>query len=450
MTARSAKFDQIYCEGSSKILTFLHGTIDRNSSLTILRGHTHVLRLIWLYCCSEWWSLHIRPFKIEDSESNIPDLTFDEASRFRTIWQFEDLQRFAGAPLAIVQKSVEFPSRGSEPLYVNMMPFDINAAENTLPPYLHQYLPMIEECRMRLRKCIVPIHDRAYEVRYENSSKPLIAYITVDERYVNSGESHRRGGLHVESPGAVRPKDIADKSRSYVDFTFYHPWGFGALAGNYLDGGIFLASNVANTTKVWNCRVHDVCGDIVGNHGSAERLRFCLENDPQYESKTLEAGELVWITDRTPHESLPVKVGTNRQFFRLVVGEIGFWFRDHSTENPLYSVPKTVPIISGNKFTKMTRETYWECGDHAQIAAAKKRLELIDNLSNFGLGCMVDELHKIGIFTYEVLLERKQEFRDLILPFEQDTTNETYLSATRTFRLLRFDMFLEHMRWLRG
>jgi hypothetical protein len=36
------------------------------------------------------------------------------------------------------------------------------------------------------------------------------------------------------------------------------------------------------------------------------------------ESYLLQAGEMAWFGDATPHESLPLDAGTKRQFFRLV------------------------------------------------------------------------------------------------------------------------------------
>ena len=123
-------------------------------------------------------------------------------------------------------------------------------------------------------------------------------------------------------------------------------------------------------------------------------------------ARTLDAGELIWMTDKTPHESLPIPVAVGnssrpveemhqtsgikhtkleatpaqpqrRQFFRLVVGEVTAWFADHSTPNPLASIgtsstsetensntplqsrspehmkttpPASVRIVTGNKF----------------------------------------------------------------------------------------------------
>ncbi len=53
------------------------------------------------------------------------------------------------------------------------------------------------------------------------------------------------------------------------------------------------------------------------------------------------------------HESLVLKEGTTRQFFRLVTGEVCAWFTAHNTPNPLSelllgdtSLEKDVKIIA--------------------------------------------------------------------------------------------------------
>ena len=62
---------------------------------------------------------------------------------------------------------------------------------------------------------------------------------------------------------------------------------------------------------------------------------------------------MVWITDCTPHESLPLKAETSRQYFRLVTSEVSVWYADHSTPNPLgIKPPENVKIVHGNKFDR--------------------------------------------------------------------------------------------------
>ena len=62
---------------------------------------------------------------------------------------------------------------------------------------------------------------------------------------------------------------------------------------------------------------------------------------------------MYWMTDQTPHESLPMKEDTYRQFFRLVTSKVSLWFQDHSTPNPngVKPDPEITKIVSGSKFS---------------------------------------------------------------------------------------------------
>ena len=66
----------------------------------------------------------------------------------------------------------------------------------------------------------------------------------------------------------------------------------------------------------------------------------------------MEPNVLYWITDRTPHESLPMKERTYCQFFRVVTENVSLWFADHSTPNPcgVLPDPSITKIVRGNKF----------------------------------------------------------------------------------------------------
>ena len=71
---------------------------------------------------------------------------------------------------------------------------------------------------------------------------------------------------------------------------------------------------------------------------------------------------------RTPHESLPLKKGAFRQFFRLVTSQVvinslfislfaskvSLWYADHSTANPLgvKPDPAITRIVVGDKFSE--------------------------------------------------------------------------------------------------
>ena len=58
------------------------------------------------------------------------------------------------------------------------------------------------------------------------------------------------------------------------------------------------------------------------------------------------------MTDRTPHESLPLDETTYRQFFRLVTSQVSLWYEDHSTPDPngVKPDPSVTSIVRGDKF----------------------------------------------------------------------------------------------------
>ncbi|KAH9157562.1 hypothetical protein AeRB84_000604 [Aphanomyces euteiches] len=157
-----------------------------------------------------------------------------------------------------------------------MMPF-IMGDPMALPQSCRRYQPLIEEC--------LGYNDRGD-----------IGYLTMHE------------GWLVE--GLTLSTDFASH------------WGGGYLTGNILHGGIFMASTAANSCSVWNVYVDD-SHQVRGPFGDVEHLRSVLdENVHGY--RELEANELIWMTDATPHESLPVRERTFRQFFRLVTNNLTY------------------------------------------------------------------------------------------------------------------------------
>merc|ERR1712111_80846 len=107
-----------------------------------------------------------------------------------------------------------------------------------------------------------------------------------------------------------------------------------------------MASSVSESCKVWNCSVEP---EAVEHLGDIEHLRSLLPG----EGEVLRPGQMYWITDRTPHESLPLKKDTFRQFFRFVTSDVSFWYKDHSTPNPLGVLPDPAitKIVLGDKFS---------------------------------------------------------------------------------------------------
>jgi len=57
------------------------------------------------------------------------------------------------------------------------------------------------------------------------------------------------------------------------------------------------------------------------------------------------------MTDLTPHESLPLRQGTARQYFRLVTSDVSVWYEKHSTANPMGITPDWgTEIVPQSKF----------------------------------------------------------------------------------------------------
>lgn len=193
--------------------------------------------------------------------------------------------------------NVDFPS--PQGIKVNMMPFVLGDSQS-LPENMRQYVPMIDAC----------------EAKFNGE----VCYLTVNESYVNVGKSQRRGGIHTEAPSNGR-------------------WGGNPWGGN---GGVWMNSTQSNTCKVWSQEVPE---NKLGNGGDCSHLDFSDE-DAYY----LQAGELVQMSDRTPHEAIPQNKSGYRQFFRLVGPDIYGWFTEHNTRNPLCALPFNIPVITKNKF----------------------------------------------------------------------------------------------------
>ncbi len=391
---------------NSNFLLILLGTLDVHSPLSLLRGQSDLLRVIAYLTCEEWWRLHIEiyPFSSSSSSSSssrkgIPYLDPKWHERQQTMGSSPYLyprerQICAGCPIVTLGK-VKFPPVSSLPpntipnqvgdiLYINMMPIKFKN-KHSLPEYCRQYWPLIVSC-----------------LKVVEGDEETIGFLTIDERPAEIGTSQRRGGLHVESPGVLPVPGIgledSKLSGQYVPGIEHH-WGNGMMMRTeFVQGGIFFGSNIGGTTAVWNCRIRDDHGDIIAAHGSIERLRSLI-GPP---TKLLEAGEIVWMTDKTPHESLPLPANTTqrRQFFRLVVGtQVTAWFVDHSTPNPNVSIPEHIRIVHGNKFDLYNSTTcppQWMIGTSNELVKTEAAKDLRMIFHFFGLGHLVDDLISMG------------------------------------------------------
>lgn len=188
--------------------------------------------------------------------------------------------------------TVSFPPNGDRK--VNMMPILMGVPES-VPHGLRDYQPMIDASALELGSTV---------------------YLTIHESFVAKGDTQRRAGVHTDATNSMG-------------------WGGGGWGRRE---GIYMASTDGRT------RVFDEIRMDVNEHGGVDI--------PAFNHEEMEPSSLYWITDRTPHESLPALRSGERQFFRLVSSEIGAWWSMHNTANPLGVLPRA-PVIDGSKFGPM-------------------------------------------------------------------------------------------------
>ena len=88
-----------------------------------------------------------------------------------------------------------------------------------------------------------------------------------------------------------------------------------------------------------------------GPNGDCEHLREKLIKEG-VESTVLLPNKMYWMSDTIPHESLPLRERTFRQFFRVVTSRVSHWFQKHSTANPIgIAPPPNCEIVLSDKFT---------------------------------------------------------------------------------------------------
>ena len=199
---------------------------------------------------------------------------------------------------------------------VNMLPF-IMGDKYSLPEPLQKYYdPLIAKC---------PIYGREIG---------KVCYLSITERFIAEGDTQRRGGLHIEAP--VHKCDFSPGIEIRAS------WGGGRMGCDGFEGGIFIASTVSNTCAIYDALIEKETTD---SHGGMEHLRPLL-NSPYL----VPANELIWMTDRTPHQALPQPKQVYRQFFRLVTSDLNVWHSQHCTANPKVPLPEHVRVIDRSRF----------------------------------------------------------------------------------------------------
>jgi hypothetical protein len=187
-------------------------------------------------------------------------------------------------------------------------------------------LPIIIGDLASLPEFVAGYRGLFHEVSRHSKFPDEVGYLTIDEKIVPAGGTHRRGGLHVDG--------IFGRSAG--------SWGGGGWGGGW--GGVgtgmlTVASRVG--CRAWNQEFDG----WPGGDGECDALADQL--DPAAEV-VFEAGGIYWVDGLCVHESIPMAQATERAFVRLSNPSTAPWFEGY-TENPL-GIKPTGPILDRRKY----------------------------------------------------------------------------------------------------
>ena len=308
----------------------IEGVCNETSPLSAFLGAPHLLQMIWTIVYESWKEMIIQSKGFSIINTNWKDITFP-------------------------------PPQG---VNINMMPFFMERSfkKCKLPHYIEPYWSQI-----------FGKHKVISEEEVGN-----IGYLTIHEGCVVENDTQGITGIHTDCSGEVVLGEnecgdiiylgrVSEDNEDKMIYNIENRNGGGFMKTRtyaslrscdhrrrmvqvpVLFGGIYMASNVSDYCEVWDCQVlPDNNGkEIIGNLGDIEHLREFLPN-----SKRMSKNRIYWITDRTPHKSVPLEKGTYRQYFQLVTSQVSVWFEEHYTKNPLGVVPnyEKTKVVKGSMF----------------------------------------------------------------------------------------------------
>lgn len=159
-----------------------------------------------------------------------------------------------------------------------------------------------------------------------------VGYLTIDEKMVEPGETHRRRGLHVDGV-------YANGAGGWSGGSGGGGWGGGDAPG-------MKATGMLTVSSVSGCRAW--CQDFKGWPGAEGECDHLSDQCQDESCAVLSPSVAYWLDALCVHESLPMKARTPRQFVRLSLPSTAPWF-DGYTENPL-GVKPTGPILPRREF----------------------------------------------------------------------------------------------------
>ncbi len=196
---------------------------------------------------------------------------------------------------------IEFPEyKGTR---IMMMPFYAHDVDGTIPDSIAQYRDPIKKML-----AAAPAHCELW------GDTPC--YLTIDERFVQSGAVQRNPGLHIDG---------------MLNGTACGAWGGSGGSWGSVGNGMLVASSVANTLDVY---IGSINGYPIGD-GDCEHLRDSLDDCIKFSPLK---GEVVWADGFCLHEALPMSEAGERQFIRVSLPNSGAWFEDY-THSPFGVMP---------------------------------------------------------------------------------------------------------------
>jgi hypothetical protein len=202
----------------------------------------------------------------------------------------------------MIVNKIEFPQVTG--VKCSMMPF-IQGDSSSLPDEYKSYSKIIDENYLE---------------------KGEIGYLTIDESFVNSGESQRG----YNSKGINRNVHI--EVGRYENKNRWGGSGGGSSWGgrNHTllddDTMVLIANNISDTCRVWDAKEMSYTDD--GD------LSEYIDRYPENTGRLLKSGEVAKISIFTPHECISQKESKFRQFFRIV-GKGVTGREEYFTVNPL-------------------------------------------------------------------------------------------------------------------
>ena len=324
----------------------LCGVYDPDSILFALNGTPHIVKAIWLMLKK----LYISHIRLPYRDLNVSTEYIEYVGRFLGNNVLNDDKFLKKIPEGILSElwswdtkdlNISFPPPTD--IKINMMPYIFGGEKfksYKLPSYLKPYFQIIKHC---------------YGSRHDINK---VFYLTIHESEVEPGKSQRCPGVHIDNSGPLKINTEEDYVEGEGIGSTIYIWSNGEFKNECISGGIFIASNVPNSCRLWDCQIEKDFtngSEITGENGECEHMREFLPADKEL---VLEKNKLYWITERTPHESLPLQNGTYRQFIRVVTANVSHWFADHSTPSPcgVQPDPNITKIVIGNKFVKNSLE----------------------------------------------------------------------------------------------